>query len=314
MLLGIVLVALSLVNTKPTEADAESNGHHGRKFGDLSDQDHYGGDHHDQHNPAYDRDAFLGDEANEFDDLTPEQSKEKLAIIFDKIDKDQDGFVSEKELQDWIVYVQSKYIDEDTQRQWSSNELDGEEGAQSLKWDTYKRNTYGFDNDAIEGDDYAKFIDRDKVRWDKADLDGNGEMSAEEFRAFLHPEDAPHMHDIIIDETLEDIDKDHDGYISLQEYLDFMHQSSPITEEHYFRGELDRDGSELLDRQEILHWITIGYEGGEVEVEAAHLVANADTEPKDKKLSKEEVLDKYDLFVGSQATDFGDALYRHDEF
>lgn len=34
----------------------------------------------------------------------------------------------------------------------------------------------------------------------------------------------------------------------------------------------------------------------------------------DKKLTKEEILNNYDLFVGSQATDFGDALTRHDEF
>ena len=34
----------------------------------------------------------------------------------------------------------------------------------------------------------------------------------------------------------------------------------------------------------------------------------------DGKLSKEEILEKYDVFVGSQATDFGEALIRHDEF
>ena len=34
----------------------------------------------------------------------------------------------------------------------------------------------------------------------------------------------------------------------------------------------------------------------------------------DGTLSKSEVLDKYDLFVGSQATDFGEALTKHDEF
>jgi len=34
----------------------------------------------------------------------------------------------------------------------------------------------------------------------------------------------------------------------------------------------------------------------------------------DGTLSKAEMLDKYDLFVGSQATDFGEALTKHDEF
>jgi hypothetical protein len=31
-------------------------------------------------------------------------------------------------------------------------------------------------------------------------------------------------------------------------------------------------------------------------------------------LSKEEVMDQYDMFVGSSATQFGEALSRHDEF
>ena len=35
---------------------------------------------------------------------------------------------------------------------------------------------------------------------------------------------------------------------------------------------------------------------------------------KDGELTKEEVLAKYDVFVGSQATEFGEALYKHDEF
>ena len=34
----------------------------------------------------------------------------------------------------------------------------------------------------------------------------------------------------------------------------------------------------------------------------------------DGSLTKDEVLTKYDLFVGSQATDFGEALTKHDEF
>ena len=44
--------------------------------------------------------------------------------------------------------------------------------------------------------------------------------------------------------------------------------------------------------------------------ESQHLIHEADTN-RDGALSKEEILEKYDLFVGSQATDFGAAL--HDE-
>ena len=49
------------------------------------------------------------------------------------------------------------------------------------------------------------------------------------------------------------------------------------------------------------------------EAEAKHLIYESDTDG-DSKLSKEEILANYDLFVGSQATDFGEALTRHDEF
>lgn len=34
----------------------------------------------------------------------------------------------------------------------------------------------------------------------------------------------------------------------------------------------------------------------------------------DQELTKEEIIEKHDVFVGSQATDFGEALTRHDEF
>ena len=47
--------------------------------------------------------------------------------------------------------------------------------------------------------------------------------------------------------------------------------------------------------------------------ESKHLILEADTD-QDGQLTKEEVLAKYDIFVGSQATEFGEALYKHDEF
>jgi len=47
---------------------------------ELSDVDHNGDSHH---NPDYDHEAFLGkEEAHEFDELSPEESKNKLGYAF----------------------------------------------------------------------------------------------------------------------------------------------------------------------------------------------------------------------------------------
>ena len=48
-------------------------------------------------------------------------------------------------------------------------------------------------------------------------------------------------------------------------------------------------------------------------METRHLVSEADSDG-DGSLTKDEIVEKHDLFVGSQATDFGDILLRHDEF
>lgn len=45
-----------------------------------------------------------------------------------------------------------------------------------------------------------------------------------------------------------------------------------------------------------------------------HYNTSPSRSPQDKKLSKEEIMENQELFVGSQATDFGNYLTRHDEF
>ena len=52
----------------------------------------------------------MGEDAKTFDDLTPEESKSRLAIIVDKIDKDKNGIVTATELQEWIKFTQKRYI------------------------------------------------------------------------------------------------------------------------------------------------------------------------------------------------------------
>lgn len=73
----------------------------------------------------------------------------------------------------------------------------------------------------IEDDEfeYKDMLSRDRRRWEKADVNKDNEITKEEYTAFLHPEEYDHMKDVVIDETLQDIDKDGDGFVSLDEYL-----------------------------------------------------------------------------------------------
>ena len=60
---------------------------------------------------------------------------------------------------------------------------------------------------------------RDRRRWEAADLDKDDKLTKDELTSFLHPEEVEHMKAIMVDETMEDIDKDKDGKISLDEYI-----------------------------------------------------------------------------------------------
>lgn len=66
---------------------------------------------------------------------------------------------------------------------------------------------------------YVALLKKDRRRWAAADLDGDDALTKEEFLAFLHAEEADHMKDIVVIETMEDVDKDGDGKVSLSEYI-----------------------------------------------------------------------------------------------
>jgi len=321
----LILLALGISNLTPVHSGAipkTANEPHKPIDIKLSKEEHF--DKHQEHNPDYDHEAFLGEEAKTFDDLTPEESKSRLAIIVDKIDKDKNGVVTAEELQEWIKFTQKRYIYEDVERQWNSHELNHDS---LLSWDEYLNVTYGFlspedmnGGDDTNGFDYKEMIARDKTRFTAADGNKDDKLTQSEFADFLHPEEAKHMQHIVIQETLNDIDKDRDGFVSLEEYIGDMYHPEPGQEvpewvEHekeQFKEYRDKDKDLKLNAEEVKDWI-IPPDYDHTDAETKHLIFEADAN-KDGKLSKDEILEKYDVFVGSQATDFGEALIRHDEF
>ncbi|CAK1578827.1 unnamed protein product [Parnassius mnemosyne] len=292
----------------------------------LSDQEHFKNEHH---NKKFDHDAFLGeDQAKTFDQLPPEESKRRLGIIVDKIDADNDGFVTLVELKDWIRYTQKRYIEEDVDRHWKQHNPDN---AELLPWETYRKNVYGFMDDMnekelnapySEGFTYSNLLKRDRRRWHYADGDQDDALNRTEFAYFLHPEDHSGMRDVVVLETMEDIDKDKDGKVSVEEYIGDMYKPEDDEDEEepdwvkqereQFTGYRDTNKDGFMDETEVKDWIAPP-DFDHAEAEARHLVFEADADS-DEKLTKAEIMKKYDLFVGSQATDFGEALVRHDEF
>ncbi|GBM11402.1 Calumenin-B [Araneus ventricosus] len=285
----------------------------------LSDEKHYLEE--EIHNADYDHEAFLGEkDAKTFSELSPEESQRRLGKIVDKIDSDKDNYVSMQELKDWIQHTQKRYIIDDSERQWKGFNPNNEP---ELAWQTYKKNSYGYTDEDVDGDTYGykEMIERDLRRWEKADLDRSGSLTKKEFIDFVHPEESAHMRDIVVIETMEDIDKNKDGKISIEEYIGDMYnddndlESEPgwvQSEREQFTQFRDKDKSGFLEFSEVKQWI-LPDDYDNSEAEAKHLIYESDVD-RDNQLSKEEILNKFDLFVGSQATDFGEALVRHDEF
>ncbi|XP_018648565.1 EF hand containing protein [Schistosoma mansoni] len=172
-----------------------------------------------EHSAAYDHDAFLGrDEAKRFDDLTPEESKRKLGEIVDKIDLNNDGQITSEEMTAWINKVSKKMLLDDVDRAWKDFELqDGDK----LSWEKHIDELFGEDGDLEDEDDETKkaYSEKDKRRWIVADADGDGKLSKLEYLAFLHPEHEPKMRDVVIKETMEEVDKNNDSFVDLDEYI-----------------------------------------------------------------------------------------------
>ncbi|KAG8576630.1 hypothetical protein GDO81_009915, partial [Engystomops pustulosus] len=188
LLLCLALWA-SCVISKPTEK--KDRVHHDPQLSDKL--------HDDAQNFDYDHDAFLGaEEAKSFDQLTPEESKEKLGIIVSKIDLDNDGFVTEGELTAWIKKAQRRYVYDNVERQWQ--EFDVNQDGQ-ISWEEYRNVTYGTyldDPDPDNSFNYKQMMVRDERRFKMADKDGDFIATKDEFTAFLHPEEYDYMKDIVV--------------------------------------------------------------------------------------------------------------------
>ncbi|XP_019750589.1 calumenin-B-like [Hippocampus comes] len=274
-------------------------------------------EHNDAENLDYDHKAFLGqEEAKTFDQLIPEESKERLGMLVDHIDEDKDGFVTMEEMKEWLTEVQRRWIYKNIDRQWEMLDINGDD---LVSWEEYRDITYGnIDAKNEDGLSYSETMGRDERRFKIADQDGDQNANKKEFASFIHPEHFEHMEDIMVHEMMEDMDKNGDGVIDVGEYSGntYRHVGKPKPQwvkmdRERFTELQDKNKDGKMDKEEMQDWISTT-EYNQARAEAEHLILEADAD-KDGRLTKAEILDKYDVFVGSLATDFGEVLTQHDE-
>ncbi|OXU24995.1 hypothetical protein TSAR_006379 [Trichomalopsis sarcophagae] len=274
------------------------------------DSSHYvGGEHHQE----FDHEAILGSvkEAEEFDKLPIEESKRRLRILLNKMDLNGDQFIERNELKAWILRSFKMLSDEESKDRLEDADADGDG---KVTWEEIVQDTYGSDPEDLALED--KLIENDKATFNVADLNGDGYLEGDEFKAYTHPEETPRMLDLILKQAFVDYDKDKDAFISFQEFLgdraDGQDKEWLLVEKEKFDHVYDTNNDGKLDITEVHAWLVPSNEDIATD-EVDHLFAASDDDHDDR-LSFDEILEHHDVFVGSEATDYGDHLQDIERF
>lgn len=131
-----------------------------------------------------------------------------------------------------------------------------------VSWSEILQDTYGTDPEDLAIDD--KLITDDKETFEAADIDKDGYLNAEEFKAYTHPEETPRMFPLLIKQALDEKDNDKDGSISFQEFIGNRAKKEDkewlLIEKGKFDHEHDKNGDGRLDSEEMLSWLVVSNE------------------------------------------------------
>lgn len=274
------------------------------------DYDHFGDS---GHNTEFDHEAILGSvkESEEFDKLSPEESKRRLALLLPKMDLNGDENIDRLELKKWILNSFSKLSQEEAEERLAETD-ENQDGL--VAWKEYLQEAFGADTEEeIAPDDTGDagmLLPEEKAMWTAADKNGDGILNFQEFQVFTNPEEYEAMHPFLVNQTLREKDTNNDGKIDFNEFVgDRGTQRDKawlVSEQDKFDHELDLNKDGVLDVEEVRTWI-IPDNDEIAEEEVDHLFASADIDHNGQ-LSFEEIIKNYDVFVGSEASDYGNDL------
>lgn len=226
----ICFVCLCLSIQPGLQANVSPHSHHRHSGGEREadgaysprDHGHFDGEEHDF---DFDHEAILGSakEADEFDHLPPEEAKKRLGILLLKMDSNADSNITPAELKQWILRSFKSLSEEESKEKFEEADRDKDS---RVTWAEYRAETYGVENEVESSifsgkdhDEEQRLLKNDRELFEAADVNRDGQLDAKEFVAFTHPEEAPHMLQVILKQTLEEKDTNKDGFVDFQEYI-----------------------------------------------------------------------------------------------
>ncbi|XP_017769822.1 PREDICTED: reticulocalbin-2 [Nicrophorus vespilloides] len=267
-----------------------------------------------EHDSDFDHEAILGSSkvAEEFEHLTKDESIRRLRILLKNMDLNKDQNIDRRELKSWIMRSFRMLSEEEAQERMEDAD-ENEDG--KVTWKEYISDAFGSDETG-ENLDNAHLMESDRIMWMAADANMDNILEGDEWIAFSHPEEHPAMLPVILNQTLKEKDTDRDGSISFQEFIGDrgVHRDTDwlLVEKQKFDHDFDKDKDGKLDGSEILSWVVPSNEEIAQE-EVDHLFASSDDDHDDL-LSFDEVIEHHDIFVGSEATDYGEHIHNIHQF
>ena len=240
-----------------------------------------------------------------------------IGLLMEELDVNNDSLVDRPELEKWLYAKHRESHKNRADETFAEGDLNHDN---ALIWEEVvfleATNLQAFNDDTALIKDILDNHDKyDKASFSAADKNHNEELDHLEFFSFLYPEDDPSMYELLVNNTLQQLDKDNDGLISFKEYKQGVelhvrdHQVNRQTNDFYVT--YDQDGDTYLNRDEILMWRLHMVDLQNVINEGVEeTFAEADKDQNDI-LTPYEIKSNYDLFLDLKSQHKN---YNHDEF
>lgn len=299
----------------------------------------------------YDYDDY-DDEDDHFDpwDLDDEEIEKRLRKLVNRIDNNDDGRVTEVELVIW-TFKSLHSIDMKENSKDDFDDMDENED-DFATWDEFVEDEYGeFAEKDIEEHtkdlfdvDFNRQYNRVKSRFLVADSDKNGKLDLKEFETFKNPFHDEIVKDAWLEKVLEKVDLNNNGYLEKSEFdldwerkprkyddirkhidnndtIEFGHLLEGAYMKHMFdvikkeddqfHRYLDTNSNGILEGPDLLLWLSP--DNADLAWEEVEELFGLCDEDEDGVLSIEEIIEEMDMWIDSDATEYGEQLRAFDE-